>query len=71
LAEVLQPLFGLGLQLQTIGGLTQETEISRRLEGAMDVDTVLHGLQAGLLVPTVGERRHLVPQDLPATIPDR
>jgi hypothetical protein len=30
----------------------------------MDVDTVLHGLQAGLLVSTVGERR-LVPQGPP------
>jgi hypothetical protein len=66
LAEVLQPLVGLGLQLQAIGGLSQEAEISRRLEGAMDdLDTVLQGLQAGLPGPTVGERRLLVPQGPP------
>jgi anti-anti-sigma factor len=63
LAEALQPLFGLGLQLQAIGELTQEAEVRRRLEEAMnDLDTVLRDVRAGLLDPTVGERRPLVPQ---------
>lgn len=73
LAEVLQPLSGLGLQLQAIGGLTQEAEVCRRLEDAIDdLDTILHDVRAGLLDPTVGERRPLVLQGPPrGPVPDR
>jgi anti-anti-sigma factor len=70
LAEVLQPLFGLGLQLQAIGGLTREAEVSRRLEEAIeDLDTILHDLRAGLVDPTLAARRPLVPQDHPGDPP--
>jgi hypothetical protein len=63
---VLQALFGLGLQLQAIGGLTREAEIHRRLEGALDdLETILHDLHAGLVDPTLDARRPLVPQDHP------
>lgn len=39
LAEALQPLFGLGLQLQAIGGLSQEAEVCRRLAGPSRIST--------------------------------
>jgi hypothetical protein len=59
-----QALFGLGLQLQAIGGLTREAEVSRRLEEAIeDLDTILCDLRAGLVDPTLAARRPLVPQD--------
>jgi hypothetical protein len=70
LGELLQPLFGLGLQLQTIGGLTQEAEVCRRLEGAIDdLDTILHDLRGGLLNPTVDERHPLLIQRPPGGPP--
>jgi anti-anti-sigma factor len=70
LAEVLQALFGLGLQLQAIGGLTREAEVSQRLEEAIgDLDTILHDLRAGLVGPTLDARRPLVPQDHPGDPP--
>jgi anti-anti-sigma factor len=56
LAEVLQPLFGLGVVLLAIGGLTQEAEARRRLEGATDdLDIIVRDLHAGLLESTLGE----------------
>ena len=65
LAEMLQPLFSLGLQRQGIGGLPQEAEMRRRLKGAIDeLDTMVDELRAGLVDPATGETSQLVPEGI-------
>ncbi len=70
LTELIQPLFGLGLHLQAIIGLTQEAEVRRRLDAAIDdLDTVIHDLRADLFDLTVGEVRPPVPEGPPEDDP--
>lgn len=49
---VIRPLLGIGLQLQTIIGLAQDAEVSRRLEAAAaDVDDLINDVRAGVFDP--------------------
>jgi hypothetical protein len=68
LAELVQPLFSLRLQLQAIGGLTQEGR--QRLDGAIeDLDTLIHDLRAGLFDPRRVRSARRCPGLLPRTNP--